>query len=239
MKSALALVCFTAVAEASLLTDAKDFMQSPKAFLVDHNVPVTRHDVKTQITVRNHEFKTNPNHQMLLEQSHHNIRAQRERLGLAKVGAGSESILASYDNLNGFSANLLGVAKGLQYNPNDTSMNKCFTAVEGLLIATDNSLHIISKLIYPWYLAEVQLVVQDLVALNAGFYSDCDANKFFNTMTQLISAEGVSEISARASGAYFFEYKNFKAIRAEAGASSYVKGKEFGKLFSVLSAYKI
>ena len=139
-----------------------------------------------------------------MEEAHHNIQAQRTRLGLPLVGAGTD-ILKSYENLNGFIGQLLGIAQGLQYNPNETS-SACFSAVEGMLIASDNGLSILTKVYMPWYLSEAQLIMQDSIALNAGFYVSCDVNKFLGNMTQLVSAEGISEMIARAGGAFYFEY---------------------------------
>jgi hypothetical protein len=82
---------------------------------------------------------------------------------MPRVGSGAD-ILKSYENLNGLMGSLLGVAQGLQYNPNASS-SACFTAVEGMLIAQDNGLGILTKLYMPWYFSEAQLVMQDLIAL--------------------------------------------------------------------------
>jgi len=56
---------------------------------------------------------------MRAAEAHHNLRAQRERLGLAKVGAGV-NVLKSYDNLNGALGTILGMTKGMLYNANQS-----------------------------------------------------------------------------------------------------------------------
>jgi hypothetical protein len=49
----------------------------------------------------------------MAEEAHHNVMAQRKRLGMAPIQAkGSKD----YSGLNGFSAYFLGVFYGLQYN---------------------------------------------------------------------------------------------------------------------------
>lgn len=195
MKSAFTAGCLVVATQAGLNSMFHDFLRA-------HNIPITRHDVHKYIKPNTRQFKSTPTSQMAMLEAHHNIQAQRERLGMPRVGSGAD-ILKSYENLNGFIGQLLGVAQGLQYNPNNSS-SACFTAVESMLIASDNGLGVLTKLWAPWYWSEAQLTLQDTIALNAGFYTECDVNKFFNTMTHLVSAEGVSEMGARASGAYMF-----------------------------------
>merc|ERR1719454_882012 len=50
-------------------------------------------------------------------------------------------------------------------------------------------------------------------------------------MSHLATSEGISEMGARGSGAYMFQYKTYKEISAKKGISSYKKGQAFGKLF--------
>lgn len=206
-------------------------------FLHEHDIPVTRHDAHDRVGLNTRSFKSTHHTRVAAEEAHHNIRAQRERLGLPLVGAGTD-VLKSYENLNGFIGSLLGIAQGLQYNPNAVS-SACFSAVEGALIASDNGLSVLTKIYMPWYLSEAQLLLQDTIALQASFYTECEVNKFFNTMTHLVSAEGVSEMGARASGAFLFEYNTFKEERANPAASSFQKGTAFGRLFATIADYHI
>ena len=63
-------------------------------------------------------------------------------------------MLKSYDNLPGTSGIILGTIAGLLYNPNAVSSSGCFSAVEGFMIALDNSTNVFTKVYMPWYLAE-------------------------------------------------------------------------------------
>ena len=47
------------------------------------------------------------------------------------------------------------------------------------------------------------------------FYTNCTVNKFFDSMTTLLSSEGLSTLGARATGAYMFQYKQFEKICAD------------------------
>jgi hypothetical protein len=146
--------------------------------------------------------------------------------------------MRSYQDMTGLSALTLGVAQGLMYN-SAAGPNSCFTAVESGLIASSNLFYVLTKSFIPWYVPEVQLVLQDNVALVAGYYKDCEINKFFDTMTTLISSEGLSTLGARAAGAYYFEYKNFTKTWSDDDATTFDKGSSFGSLFGALTNYHI
>merc|ERR1712166_836670 len=126
---------------------------------------------------------------------------------MGSQGGGDGS--SPYDSLNGITGRILGVASGLQYSTSGRSNSACFTAIESLMISTDNASSMLTKLWAPWYWSEAQLTLQDTIALNAGFYTECDVNKFFNNMSHLATAEGLSEMGARGSGAFFFQYKQY------------------------------
>lgn len=61
-----------------------------------------------------------------------------------------------------------------------------------------------------------------------GFYTDCDVNKFFDSMTTLFSQEGLSTMAARGAGSFLFEYKKFNEKRADPMASTFVVAESFG-----------
>jgi len=175
----------------------------------------------------------------MYQAAHHNVRAQRERLGLAPLGARpDEEMRKSYEDMTGFSAFVLGVAQGLMYNPAAGS-NACFGAIESGLVASSNLFFILSKMYMPWYVPEAQLNLQDNIALMSGFYTECDVNKFFDSMTTLISSEGLSTMGARAGGSYMFEYKNFNELKSDPTASTFVKAEAMGKLFGTITNYHI
>lgn len=49
----------------------------------------------------------------MAEDAHHNIMAQRQRLGMAPIKASGAT---DYSNLSGFTAYFLGIFSGLMYN---------------------------------------------------------------------------------------------------------------------------
>ena len=148
MKSAFAASCLVVASQAGLNAAFHDFLRA-------HDIPITRHDAHKVVGHNTRHFSSTHISKMAIEEAHHNVRAQRARLGLAPVGTGT-NLVKSYDNLNGFIGYLLGIAQGLQYNPNSTS-SVCFSAVEGMLISMDNGLMVMTKLWAPWYWSEIQL----------------------------------------------------------------------------------
>lgn len=107
------------------------------------------------------------------------------------------------------------------------------------MLAADNGFSLLTKVMFPWYWSEIQLTVQDSVALNAGFYTECDVNKFFLTMSALATSEGLSEMGARFGGSYMFQYKEYKKVKELPGATGFQKGEAFGNLFAAVADYHI
>ncbi len=137
--------------------------------------------------------------------------------------------------MTGFSARILGTFAGLQYN-SAAGPNKCFGAVESGLTASSNLFYILTKVYMPWYVPEAQLIVQDTIALTGGFYTDCEANKFFDSMTALFSEEGASALGARFVTAQQFELKKYNKIKADPKTTSFQRGEAFGKAFGAINA---
>ena len=135
------------------------------------------------------------------------------------------------------------MAAGLMYHPG--TVNSCFNAIEGTFLAWDTSLDVIIKLYLPWYWADFQVTIQDTVSMMSDFYSSCDIDKLFTTLTKLITVEGISELASRAVGAIFFEYKDlvnaFKKdeVTKKLILSSYEIGYYFGRAISVTFAWTI
>lgn len=182
----------------------------------------------------------------MVEEAHVSVRATRQRLGLAPIGASAvigegdrvTNMLATYDDMTGLTAYILGIAKGLMYNE-ASSNNTCFNAVESGLTASSNLFWVLSKVYQPWYIAEGQLILQDNIALMSGFYKDCDVNKFMDSMTTLFSEEGASALAARGSVSYLTEYNRYKKVTSDEYATTFAKGRAFGKLFSAVTNYTI
>ena len=234
MKTAFVLACVCAASvEANIINTMRSAWEE---------FPATRHQALAKYG-KTKEFKTSPEHKRIVAEAHVNVRAQRERLGLAPlggagVGARGTDIRKSYEDMTGFSASILGTFAGLQYNSAEGT-NKCFNAVESGLTASSSLFYVLTKIYMPWYVPEAQLIVQDNVALTGGFYTDCEANKFFDSMTALFSEEGLSALGARAATAQYFEYAKYKKIKADPKASDYQRGQAFGKLFGAVTAYHI
>ena len=232
---AFVLACIAAVAvEANPLTAALDFWNS---------LPVTKADALAKYGKAKH-IEMNPTHRQALAQAHHNVRATRERLGLPLLGSdllGKQEGYDSFESMEGFNGKVLGFMKGLQYNQ-AAGPGLCFNTVESTLYASSNLFFVLSKMYMPWYLPEVQLIIQDNIALFGGFYHDCDMNKFFDSMTAVISQEGMSALATRAMVASKFEYKAYKDLKEQKGpkkATNFQKSAAFGKAFGAITQYSL
>ena len=111
---AFVLACVVASAYAGLA----DILETAQA--IWDEVPVTKQQALKKYG-KAPKFKTTPTHQKAVEAAHINVRAQRERLGLAPIGnsnllaAGIEAGdgFAAYENMDGFTGSVLGFFKGL------------------------------------------------------------------------------------------------------------------------------
>ena len=124
----------------------------------------------------------------------------KHELGQAAIG---NDYWSAYDKESGLGALITGMTKGLMYN-SANGPDGCFTTVADSTIALSNVFYVMRHIYLPWYLPEAQLVIQDNIALMGGFYTECSVNTFFDSMTTLISAEGISSLGARGAGAYLF-----------------------------------
>jgi hypothetical protein len=197
MKVSFTIACVVATASAGIVDGLVDFVA---------DFPISKADARAKYGAKYREFKTNPTHQQAVKEAHHNLRAQRERLGLPRIGADparDEDVRKAYEDMNGLSAWMLGLTQGLQYSTSG-STSKCFDAVEGMTTGFSNLFYVLTRMYMPWYMGEAQLAMQDTIALFGSVYIECDVNKFFDSMTTLFSVEGVSSLGARGGGAYFF-----------------------------------
>ena len=124
----------------------------------------------------------------------------KHELGQAAIG---NDYWSAYDRESGLGALFTGMTKGLMYN-SANGPDGCFSTVADTSIALSNAFYVMRRAYLPWYLPEAQLVIQDNIALIGGYYTECSVNTFFDSMTTLISAEGISSLSARGAGAYLF-----------------------------------
>jgi hypothetical protein len=102
MKSAFALACLGAVSQASLLSGLTELW---------NDFPVTKDHARARFMSSKRDFVSNPTHAEAAEAAHHNIRAQRKRLGLQVIGARpDEESRKAYDEMKGLAAYILGLA---------------------------------------------------------------------------------------------------------------------------------
>ena len=172
-----------------------------------NNLPKTRADVRDKhAAFADRKVEPLSEHQRRkYNDAHHSMMATRARLGMGKVGIGAgPTVEQQFESLNSISGSILSFAEGMTYN-GESSNSKCYNAIQSLVIAYDTSTDILKKIYIPAYLPEVQIQLQDTIAISSGFYVDCSIDKFFYTVIHLASQEGVTEISGRVAGAYFFE----------------------------------
>jgi hypothetical protein len=132
----------------------------------------------------------------------------------------------------------LNILAGMTYNGGSDS--KCYNAAESFIISLDTGSDIFKKLYIPAYWAEGQVQSQDLLAISSALYVDCNIDKFFNTVTHLASAEGVSELGGRVAGAWLFEIS--KCTDAYSNSELYTaqeRGKAYGRCASIVFNYTI
>lgn len=126
----------------------------------------------------------------------------------------------------------------MSYNGNRN--NRCYNAAESVVIALDTQGDILKKIYIPAYWAEAQVNIQDFIAVASGVYVDCSVDKAFNTITHLISSEGLSELGGRLAGAYPFEIS--EAMKVWSNPDQYTTaeaGFKYGKVISIALNYTI
>ena len=167
----------------------------------------SRHDVRNYLKTIDRRVKPLTKEQRhMAVQAHHSIMDRRERMGLPKVGAAAGPVVGqNYAALDSFYGNLLNMLSGMQYNTAGSD-SACYDAAESLIIGLDTSSDVFAKLYIPAYWSELQVQVQDLTAILAATFVDCNLDKMFTTLTHLASSEGVSELTGRVAGAAFFEF---------------------------------
>ena len=171
--------------------------------------------------------------------AHHNLMAQRARLGLPRVGyANSPEVGQAYDQLNSSAGFFLNFLRGMSYSKGSDS--KCFSAAESFIIGLDTASDIMRKIYISAYWAELQVQQQDLIAITSALYVDCSVDKLFTVISHVISSEGQTELYARATGAFFFEIKEAQdAWNNPDKYSQKRRGEIYGRALSVLLNYTI
>ena len=221
------------LAKASNTLFETDFNENPE-FKV-----TTRHDVNRKLAQNPRRMKKLDKAQRhAITNARHSMMAQRERLGLPRLGTGDPVVGQNYDKLNSFGGGVLRVLKGMVYNKNSDS--KCFDAFQDFIISFDTGTDVLRKIYLPAYWSEGQVHLQDFIAISSGVYVDCNVDKAFNTITHLISTEGVSELGGRLAGAAAFELKDcIQAMKKNSGLSKDEKGYRYGRCISVILNYTI
>ena len=141
--------------------------------------------------------------------------------------------LAGMDGILGWS---LGVAYGLQYNPQKPG--PCYSAIEATVNELDTIFTLAQMIYIPKYWADVIIGVQDWVKMSSSVYAYCDVQKFFNTMTATITGEGASTMGARVAGGLIFEIPTYIDDFTN-GQFDSDKGIALGRLGQILFNYSI
>ena len=144
-----------------------------------------------------------------------------------------------YAALNSTSGFILNLLTGMTYGDNGGD-SKCYNAAESFIISTDTSSDIIKKLYITAYWAEAQVTLQDFIAISSGLFVDCQLTQLFNTVSQIASSEGVSQVMGRVTGAIPFEMSRcIEVYNAPDTFSTQVKGYRYGKCVSIILNYTI
>ena len=242
MRTTFGLACMFGAATAAEFSFLSTAMDTFKESDVYQNWPTTRGDVKANIAANPKAYgqmdiaPLSNYHRAAGEQAHHNMMAQRQRLGMAAVGTGPV-VGQDYSTLNSRAGMTLNIAQGLAYNPNN---NSCYNALESFIISLDTSSDIMKKMYIPAFWAEAQVQSQDLFAITSMLYVDCALSKMFTTVSHLFSSEGVSELSGRMLGAYPFEIRKCQECYNDPDSfDTAERGFRYGKCLSVVLNYTI
>lgn len=158
---------------------------------------------------------------------------RRMKLGLAipKASTTADTSIA------GLLGKALGFAYGLQYNPQKPG--KCYTSIEDIALELDSLLSLLEQFYMPSLWADTFLSLQNWVQLSTSLYSNCDAQKFFNTITALFTGEGASTLVARLAGGFIFELPNYISQYINEGSNDFALGNAIGKIFQLTFNYSI
>jgi len=144
-----------------------------------------------------------------------------------------------YAALNSTSGFILNTLTGMTYGDNGAD-SKCYNAAESFIISTDTSSDIIKKLYITAYWAEAQVTLQDFIAISSGLFVDCQLTQLFNSVSQLASSEGVSQVSGRVAGALPFEISRcIETYNDPKSFTTQEKGYRYGKCLSIILNYTI
>jgi hypothetical protein len=110
-------------------------------------------------------------------------------------------------SIPGFLGQMLGFAYGLQYDAKKPGT--CYTSIEDTALEIESLLSLLEQFYVPSLWADTVLSLQNWVQLSTTVYSDCDIQKFFNTVTALFTGEGSSTLVARIAGGFIFELPNY------------------------------
>lgn len=169
-------------------------------------------------------------------QAHHNIHSQRARLGLPKFGG--PVVGQDFSVLNSWAGMTLSIAKGMAID--DYGSSRCYNALEDSIIAGDTLSDVVRKLYKPAMLPEFQILIQDMSALYASVYVECNVTAAFSTATKFVSAEGQSELIARAGAAIPFEIRQCQDAWAQRSTmSTQEQGYKYGKCISIIFDWRI
>ena len=134
----------------------QDITESP---MWDYHI-TTREDThkmnKERVALHRHQMKPLTHQQRKgYEAAHHNMMAQRRRLGLSSNHGTAPMVTQDYSELNSASGFFLNMLSGMSYG--GTGEGKCYDAAESWIISWDTGTDVLKKIYIPAYVAEAQI----------------------------------------------------------------------------------
>ncbi|CDW83799.1 UNKNOWN [Stylonychia lemnae] len=160
---------------------------------------------------------------------HERIKASRLRSPM--VGAS-----AIDKNGNGTFSASLGFIGGLQLQENVFSV--CSATLISEVQILDEIISYFKEFYLPARWGNAMRAYQDLINLSSGIYADCKFDSLMNTISGILSQEGLSTFFARFFSTAIFDVgKQLNLFKA--AKSDYQRWKYIGKIFSLVFNFKI
>ena len=131
----------------------------------------------------------------------------------------------------------MGFAYGLQYNENTPGM--CYQAWEVFSALVVDSIYTLQYLYNPVNWGQGLLVLKDMIDLQASIYGYCDSEKLYNRLAEILSDEGLAQLTSRSLMGIMFEFTDPWMYVREPTLNSFCRAYHTAKIFSVLLNFRI
>lgn len=98
---------------------------------------------------------------------------------------------------------------------------------------------LLAQIYIPSKWADMMMGVQDWVKMSTAVYANCDIQKFFNTMTAVITGEGSSTMAARLAGGFIMELPGYIGTMTDATVSDFIRFNAAGKTVQLVFNYSL